>query len=125
MIYDDSMNNDGSNLGEQPDAQYTPEQLAAIRSLDEPPTTTPRPVISMSARFAMATGAIVACAFCKFLHPALVQIITVFPGGLAAIYVGRRTVLGRPLTNKRSLILYAFLLGMLLTSSLWRLRHLS
>jgi hypothetical protein len=127
MIYDDSMNNDGSNLGEQPDAQYPPEQLAAIRSLDEPPTTTPRRAISKSAEFAaMATGALVACAFCKFLHPALMPMLTItaFPGGLAAIYVGRRIILGRPLKNKRSLILYAFLLGMLLASSLWGLRHL-
>jgi hypothetical protein len=127
MFYDESMNSECSMQGEQPNAQYTPEQLAAIRALDEPSTTTSRRAISKSAEFAaMATGALVVCAFCKFLHPALMPMLTItaFPGGLAAIYVGRRIIFGRPLKNKRSLILYAFLLGMLVASGLWGLRHL-
>jgi hypothetical protein len=125
MIYDDSMNSESSNLGEQPDAPYTPEQLAAIRSLDEPSTTTSRRAISKSAEFAaMATGALVACAICIFFNPALAWAITCIPGGVAIIYVGRRIIFGRPLTNTRSSILYMFLIGMLLAGSLWRLRHL-
>ncbi len=125
MIYDDSMNNEGSNLGEQPDVQYTPEQLAAIRSLDEPCTTAHDPVISKSSGFAaLATGALVACSICKFFNPTLALAITYIPGGVAVIYVGRRIILGRPLTNKKSWILYVFLCGMLLASGLWWLRHL-
>ena len=72
----------------------------------------------------MATGALVACAICKFLNPKLAWAITCIPGGVAAIYVGRRIVFGRPLKNKRSSILYMFLIGMLLAGSLWVLRHL-
>jgi len=125
MIYDDSMNSESSNLGEQPDVQYTPEQLAAIRSLDEPSTTTSRPVISKTTGLAtLAAGVLVACAICKFLNPTLAWAITCIPGGVTVIYVSRRIIFGRPLTNKKSWIVYVFLCGMLLGSGLWGLRHL-
>jgi hypothetical protein len=113
---------DGSILGEQPDVQYTPEQLAAIRSLDASSTTASKPAISKPILLTtIAAGVFVSCLIYKFINPELAWSITSAPGFLAVVYVNIRSLLGRPLTNKRSWIVYAFLMGMLLASSLWRL----
>jgi DNA-binding response OmpR family regulator len=80
MIYDDSMHSE-SSMPAEPHPAYTPEQLAAIQSLDEPSTTTPKPALSKTIALpTIAAGVLVACAIYKFLNPTLAWIITFFPG---------------------------------------------
>ena len=121
MIYDDSMHSE-SSMPAEPHPAYTPEQLAAIQSLDEPSTTTPKPALSkIIALPTIAAGVLVACAIYKFLNPTLAWIITFFPGIVAVIYVSGRSLSGCPLTNPINRIVGLFLCVMLVASGLWRL----
>jgi hypothetical protein len=119
------MNSASPQPGERSEPQYTPEQLAAINSLDASRATALAPAMSKPAIFATAAGILAACVIWKVLNPDVAWPITFVPGVIALIYVGRHSRLGRPPFSKRATMLCAFLNGGLLGAGVWELARLA